>query len=81
MTTDVRQQPKIDLSATYPLATINRSAAARELKIHVSIVSRILSTNPERRRVPHLHTFRRLAVYLGMSLDELYLLLYPTLRY
>ena len=66
-------KPKIDLDAPEPLRTINRSAAARALGINVSNVSRILSGQ----RVPHLHTFYRLAGYLGMGIDDLYRLLYP----
>ena len=67
---------RIDLLAPDPLATVNRSAAAKELRINVSNVSRILSANPEQKRVPHLHTFYRLAQYLGITLDTLYQLLY-----
>jgi transcriptional regulator with XRE-family HTH domain len=66
------EKPRIDLSAPEPLSTVNRSATARALKINVSNVSRILN----RQRVPHLHTFKALANYLGMSLDELYRILY-----
>jgi len=65
-------RPRIDLTADTPLATINRSAAARALGVNVSNVSRILS----RQRVPHLHTMKALADYLGLSLDKVYELLY-----
>jgi len=65
-------KPIIDLTAAEPLKTVNQSACARTLGINVSNVSRILRGQ----RVPHLHTFYRLARYLSMSLDQLYKLLY-----
>ena len=69
---EVSKEDRIDLSAPNPLATINRSATARALKINVSNVSRILS----RERIPHIHTLKALADYLSLSLDEMYALLY-----
>ncbi|KKN62583.1 hypothetical protein LCGC14_0509940 [marine sediment metagenome] len=74
--TERNTEPKIDLSAPDPLATVNRSAAARALRIDASNVSRMLTSDKKQRRVPHLHVFYRLARYLGVSLDELYRLLY-----
>ena len=64
-------RPLIDLDASDPLKTVNRSAAARALGINVSNVSRILSGQ----RVPHVVTLKRFADYLGMTLDALYTLL------
>ena len=72
METEVIEAPRIDLDARCPLSTINRTAAARAMKINVSNVSRILSGQ----RTPYLHTFRGLADYLSLSMDQLYSLLY-----
>ena len=63
--------PRIDLKAEDPLATVNRSATARALRINVSNVSRILSGQ----RIPHVKTLWKMANYFGMTLDELFLLL------
>ena len=78
MTIDKQQadKPRINLSSPDPLATINRSQAARALSINVSNVSRFLTPIPEQRRIPHIHTFYRLAQYLNLTMDQLYELLY-----
>ena len=53
------------------LLAINRSAAARELSVNVSSVSRMLSGE----RNPRVVTLKHMADYLGLSLDKLYDLL------
>ncbi len=72
MTTTKEERPRIDLTKPEPLKTINQSAAARALGINVSNVSRILRGE----RIPHVVTMKRLADYLGLTLDELYALLH-----
>ena len=62
---------RIDLTAPDPRTTVNRSELARALKIDVSMTSRVLSGQ----RTPRLATFKRMADYFGMSMDELYALL------
>ena len=61
----------IDFDAPDPLKTINRSAAARALGLNVSNISRILSGQ----RIPHVVTLKRFADYLGLTLDEFYIML------
>lgn len=52
---------------TLDLATVNRSAMARALKVDLAHISRILSG----KRTPSLELAMRMAQYLGVSLDEL----------
>ena len=66
----------IDLDAPDPLKTINRSAAARALGLNVSNISRILTTDPAQKRIPHIITCYRLSRYLSLTLDDLYRLLH-----
>ena len=62
---------RIDLTAPDPRSTVNRSELARVLKIDVSMTSRVLTGQ----RTPRLTTFKKMADYFGVSMDELFVLL------
>ena len=65
------EKPRIDRKAPDPRTTVNRSELARALKIDLSFASRVLTGQ----RNPSLATFKRMADYFGVSMDELYVLL------
>ena len=67
----LKETPRIDMTATDPLSTINRSAMARELGISVSQASRLIAGH-RRLSLPMAY---RVSEYLRLSIDELYQLL------
>jgi len=70
--TESPQRVAIDLSVENPLDTVNRTALARAVGIDVSVISRLL----RRQRTVQIHTFKRIAGALGMTMDDLYGMLY-----
>ena len=70
--TESPQRVAIDLSVENPLDTVNRTALARVVGIDVSVISRLL----RRQRTVQVHTFKRIAGALGMTMDDLYGMLY-----
>ena len=61
----------IDLSAPNPLDTINRSEMSRQLGVDIAHISRILSG----KRNTSLNMSARIADYLGITIDQLFILL------
>ena len=57
------------------LLAISRTDTAKAIDVDISVISRILSPDPSQRRIPNIHTLKKLAVYLNLSLDQLYSLL------
>ena len=63
----IERRPLIDMDAPEPLATVNRSAMSRAIRVDLAHVSRMLSGQ----RNPSWEVAKKIAKYLGVSLDQL----------
>jgi len=63
----------VEEKKTLDFATVNRSAAARALKVNVAHISRILSGQ----RAPSLKLAFKMAHYFNTTLEHLHGMLYP----